>query len=69
MNERQIILFKLSYLTFLILNMAYMKDDLQEDFDFDQDLYDDKFTFMKSLDKNFFNFSIGDFIDHINDKN
>ena len=46
MDKMKVIKFKLSYLTMMILNMAYMKDNLQNAFRFDESIHNEEFSFM-----------------------
>ena len=67
MTESQFIVFKQSYLTMLILNMAFMKDDLQEAFNFKEDIYTKKFSFMVAVDPKYEDYTIDKFISHISE--
>lgn len=57
--------FKLSYLTMLIMNMAYMNDDLQKAFVYDQDIYSQTLSFMTAIGANVKDMNISHFISHI----
>lgn len=68
MQDSDFIMFKLSYLTMLIMNMAFMNEDLLEYFNFDEDIKSRKFSFMAAVDKKYKDYTIDRFISHIHDK-
>lgn len=65
LNEGQLILYKLSYLTLMILNMAFMNEKVQENFKFDQDISQKAFDFM---DKKLKDITFCSFVKHMQAK-
>ena len=65
LTKSMIIKFKLSYLTMLILNMAFMRENLQYAFNFNESIHSEEFSFMEEIDEKFKNMKITNFIGHI----
>lgn len=49
----------------MILNMAFMSENLQDHFKFNESIHSQEFSFMEQIDKKLKNMKIGNFIEHI----